>query len=157
MKYTESGAEGMPAHITILFPMFSHEQWNEDSLNLLIESVAPFKPFTFNLTGLNRFQDNNVLFLQPDPVDDIINLTHSVMNAFPHLPPYNGDIPIDDIKPHVTIAITETTEELDTIEKQFTREISPHLPIEVNAKELWFVVKEKEQWLCHSRMGIGGN
>lgn len=150
-KYTIDGAMGMPAHITILYPFFADDQWNENSRCSLARTISDITPFSFQLSRLCRFPQHHVLYLEPSPREEIIEVIHTMAQSFPECPPYGGEIPLEKVRPHMTVAVCSNNEELTHIEEDFSRTIASHIPLEVVAKELWFVVKTANKWVPLSR------
>ncbi len=132
-KYTTDGAAGMVAHITILYPFLQQFELDEQAEKKLHDVISQINPFTFYLVGLDRFDTYHALYLEPKPDDDLLAVIQSVARAFPDHPVYGGSIAIEKIQPHLTIAMTTSTEELDSIQEAFTREVTPLLPIKAHS------------------------
>ena len=154
-NYTTDGAMGLLPHVTILYPFVSFSEWSASVLEALESSLGTVSPFRFTLAKLNRFPTHRVLFLNPVPNRVILDLTRKISKAFPDYPPYEGTIPIDELHPHVTIAIGSTDQELVTLEESFRREIADRLPLVITADEVWFVVKSGIRWQRHSTIKLG--
>ena len=156
-KYTTDGAAGMVAHITILYPFLQQYEMDEQAEKTLHDAISQINPFTFYLVGLNRFDTYHALYLEPEPEDDLLAVIQSIARVFPDHPAYGGSIAIKKIRPHMTIAIMSSTEELDSIQEAFTREVTPLLPIKVTAEELWIFVKMEGRWYYHNRVVLGAD
>jgi 2'-5' RNA ligase len=153
-KYTDDGALGVLPHLTLLYPFVAQTEWNPGVRQALEKCLSPFSPFNFELVGVSRFMSQRVLFLDPVPKDDILDLTKSVAETFPDYPLYEGKIPLEEYYPHVTIAIAPTDREFIEIEESFSREISGRLPMTVMADEVWFIVKADNKWQCHTKISL---
>ncbi len=154
-NYTTDGAMGLLPHVTILYPFVAFSEWGACIREALETSLGRVSPFSFELAQLNRFPAHRALFLDPVPSKAIRDLTRIVTRAFPNYPPYEGTIPIDELHPHVTIAMGSTDQELVEIEKSFSQEIADRLPLAVTAHEVWFVVKSGNRWQHHTTIELG--
>lgn len=99
-RYDPAAAEGVPAHITILYPFVPLEQLNDEALRRIELLAASCMPFDFRIGSPARFLDN--LYLQPIPAQPFIDLTKRVVAEFPEFPPYGGRFTA--IIPHLTVA-----------------------------------------------------
>ena len=61
-KYDPSAAEGVPAHVTVLYPFKQPTEIVEGVLDMLRRTFAEFSPFQFSLAEARRFQ-SGVLYL----------------------------------------------------------------------------------------------
>ena len=120
-KYTTDGAAGMVAHITILYPFLQQYELDEQAEKTLHDAISQINPFTFYLVGLNRFDTYHALYLEPEPEDDLLAVIQSIARTFPDHPVYGGSIAIEKIQPHLTIAMTTSTEKLDSIQEAFSK------------------------------------
>ncbi len=86
----DSVADGVPAHITILFPFMHPDAVNEVvmgqlrrflRLNLVSTMYSP-------TSGVS-----SVIYLAPEPAQPFITLTESVIPPFLSYPPYEGNTP----------------------------------------------------------------
>jgi 2'-5' RNA ligase len=99
-RFDSSAADGMPAHVTLLYPFLREERLSDGvrrQLRELCESV-PVLDVEFRET--RRFSD--VLYLAPEPADGLRDLTTAIWKAWPEAPPYGGEF--DEVIPHLTIA-----------------------------------------------------
>jgi 2'-5' RNA ligase len=85
---------GVPAHVTILFPFAPPHEVDEDALEAVL---APFAPFAFTLDRIERWEAAVVLPRSPDP---FIALTRAVWSRWPAFPPYGGKH--RTVVPHLT-------------------------------------------------------
>lgn len=153
-NYTTDGAIGLLPHITLLYPFITHRRWNTSLYDTLKTCLSRFSPFNYELTQLVRFPAHKTLFLDPTPNEAILQMTKALVEAFPDYQPYGGTITIDELHPHVTIAICPKEDELDEIEKSFISKIGDQLPFAITANEVWFVVKSNDQWQRHTTFKI---
>jgi 2'-5' RNA ligase len=131
--HTPSGAEGVPAHVTILVPFADSTLLAAGMLRELRETLAEFSPFRFAINRLARFPGPpGVLYGVPSPDAPFVRLTERLRFRFGFLP-YGGEH--TSVIPHLTIATSLPASELDMIEA----EVEPWLPIasSADACELW--------------------
>jgi hypothetical protein len=95
-----SAADGMPAHVTVLFPFRPYEEIDDACLTGIEEIMADAEPLDIVFRGHSRFP--TVLWLAPEPADPIVRLTEAAVSRFPEHLPY-GDA-FDTITPHLTVA-----------------------------------------------------
>jgi hypothetical protein len=111
---------GVPAHVTILFPFADAAAVDEASV---AELVGRFRAFDFTLDRLEHFEDGTA-WLRPVPSAPFVDLTAAVMERFPGHAPYEGAF--DEVIPHVTV----------------TRE-DAQLPIACRATEVWLLEEQE--------------
>lgn len=124
-------AKGMPPHITVLYPWRPGPLQASDLADAAA-AVADLPPFALSLLRLGRFP--GVLYLRPEPDDDLRALTRRLADAFPDTPPYGGQFP--DPTPHLTVATAATKGELDQIEAEVSAHLGPHLPLTLTISTL---------------------
>ena len=90
---------GVPAHVTVLFPFLEPEAIDEEVVATLL---APFAAFDFTLDRLERFEDGTP-WLHPSPPTRFVDLTAAVWQRWPEHAPYEGAF--DEIIPHVTVTV----------------------------------------------------
>lgn len=144
-KYTTDGAEGMPPHITLLYPFLSVHEYTQRTHNRLVDVTSTFHPFYMSIGGLKRFP--GVLYLEVSHKENILHMIQKLVHEFPSFLPYGGKIPLHELTPHITIAVDPSEQKLDVIEQEFTRETG-RLPIEsVPVDTLSFSVRTSGQWI----------
>jgi len=92
---------GVPAHVTILFPFLQPEAVDEEHLAALFR---PFPAFDFVLDRFERFEDGTP-WLHPTQSARFVDLTAAVWQRWPDVAPYEGSF--DEIIPHVTVSVDE--------------------------------------------------
>jgi 2'-5' RNA ligase len=99
-RLDRAAAWGVPAHVTVLFPFLPPDRVDQSALGALSAAVASVEAFdvTFATTG---WFGSEVLWLAPDPIEPLRQLTQAVWDAFPSCPPYGGAY--DAIEPHLTV------------------------------------------------------
>ena len=102
--------------------------------------------------------DPDVLYLEPDPAAPFLDLTRVVMERFPAVRPYGGQISLDDLVPHLTVAdcqapgLCEDDGVLDRVE----REIAEALPLDATASQVWLMSGDGS-WKVDARFALHGD
>ncbi|NUP83938.1 MAG: 2'-5' RNA ligase family protein, partial [Nonomuraea sp.] len=96
-RYDPSAAEGVPAHVTVLYPFLPFELVDTSAL---AELFAAWASFDVEFRGFGHFP--GVLYLAPEPAEPFRELTTAVAERWPEAPPYGGAFP--DVVPHLTVA-----------------------------------------------------
>src|ERR1700742_776345 len=89
-RHDPSAAEGLPAHVTVLYPFRETERIDAACLARLGDLFAAVAPFTLTFAATDQFP--GVRWLAPEPRAPIDALTKSIAAAFPDCPPYAGAI-----------------------------------------------------------------
>jgi hypothetical protein len=137
-----SAAQGVPAHITILYPFMPPDKITPEVLADLREFFAQFEAFEFALTETRRFP--TVLYLAPSPDGPFKALTQAVVERYPDFPPYGGEYA--DVTPHLTIADRLEAEQLDDFEREFINQHGSQLPVRVKANEVVLIENTSGRW-----------
>jgi 2'-5' RNA ligase len=124
LEHDSSAALGVPAHITILFPFVAPDEVDDTALEALF---ARFRPFTFALDRVERF-DDGVTWLHPEPSLAFVDLTAAVAERWPEHPPYEGAF--DEPIPHLTVSETPI-------------DVNVQLPIAARAGEVTLIEEEE--------------
>ncbi len=151
-KYDPSAAEGIPAHITILYPFLPPDRIDTAVLGLLRECFARVAPFRFSLAKTERLAAE-VLYLAPDPTEPFRELTLAVWNRYPQTPPYGGKHA--SIVPHLTVAQLATEREVDRVAAAFAKASPEKLPIHAAATEVALMDNRSGRWQVHTSLGLG--
>lgn len=142
---TEAAADGMPPHITLLWPW----DLSQPGVDRLGSALAGIAPFDLRLTTTGRFP--GVLYVAPESRDELLRLMRSIWSAFPEWPPYRGDLDHEPI-PHLTAAKSSDEDQLDEIEAVLRTRLQEPLTFQVDRVfvsaegvgpgDRWGVVKE---------------
>jgi 2'-5' RNA ligase len=119
-------SNGVPAHITILFPFAPADSIDDSLVASLRALFSTLGSFEFELRETRH--SPGVLYLAPEPAEPFVRLTETVWAAHPEFPPYRGAF--DSIVPHLTAAEGDH----DTL-RQAEAEIATSLPISARATE----------------------
>jgi len=150
MKYHAVAADGVPAHITILFPFMHPDAVDGAVIAQLRRLFAGHDQFDYALTDIRRFP--NVIYLASEPAQPFISLTKAVVTAFSDYPPFEGQFP--DIIPHLTVAYLEDQPALNKIEMEFAARAATSLPLQVNTKQVWLLERRDGRWRKHTAFAL---
>jgi 2'-5' RNA ligase len=142
-EFDPSAADGMPAHITLLFPFRHPDEIDLGVLDELRACFARFQRFHFSLTAIRRFQPG-VLYLAPDPDAPFREITRAIWHKYPETPPYGGKFA--DTVPHLTVAHVDGRGLLDPVADAFARACHDKLPIRATATEVALMDHRSGRW-----------
>jgi 2'-5' RNA ligase len=94
-----SAHDGVPAHVTVLFPFVPARAVDAGTVATLRRAVRDVAPFSFRLDAVGWFGDDYV-WLAPNPPEPFAELTERTARAFPDHPPYGGE---HEPVPHLTV------------------------------------------------------
>ncbi len=156
-RYSLDARKGVPAHVTVMFPFLPPSEIGPDVVGELNEVLGRFEPWDLRLVGPARF-DPGVLYLEPDPAEPFLELTRVVMERFPGLLPYGGQIALDDLVPHLTVADCQPTGlcEDDDVLDRAEREIAGALPLDATASQVW-LMSGNGSWKVDARFALHGD
>lgn len=146
-------SNGVPAHVTLLFPFVPVPvpEIDEALLAELRTLFGRFPVFAFELRELRRFP--SVLYLAPEPPEPFVHMTETLVASYPDFPPYGGIF--ESVVPHLTVAEGEP-ELLDEAE----RDIRQALPIIGLAGQV-ILIEEVEpdiaRWQTRARIPLGAD
>lgn len=144
---------GLPAHLTVLYPFVPAPDLDGAVLGTcarLVQGLAPI-PVRFARCRARP----GLVYLAPEPPEQVQHLLGSVWATWPDLPPYGGRHA--DAAAHVTIALGGDDAEHAAV----VRLVEPHLPIMVELTELYVAVTNDPGtnptgWQIRSRIAFGG-
>jgi 2'-5' RNA ligase len=146
-RFDPSAAEGMPAHITVLYPFLSSERLMGATLARLRNICAEWPTLDVVFTRTRRFPD--VLYLEPEPASGLLQLTAAIAEQWPEAPPYGGRY--DEVVPHLTVATDADADALREVEVAVTRE----LPLRAWLVEARVYVYARGRWQQEARLPFG--
>src|SRR5216684_4893645 len=151
-QYTEDGADGMPPHVTLLYPFVDESVLVAGQIRQIRAILGDFHPFEFELKGLGEFGASGntapVFYLAPDPADRFREMTDALVGAFPDYLPYGGQF--TSVIPHLTVAADHRAP-LAGIRDY----VAPALPIRAQAAEAQVMRHGDDGWRTKSRVYLG--
>ena len=141
-RYDPSAAEGMPAHITVLYPFKYGTEIGKEVVDVLQNLFSRYSRFSFTLEERRWFP--NALYLAPRPDAPFQELTRVVAQRYPETPPYEGAF--STVVPHLTIAHVEDPQQLTKISAEFDRVSRGRLSIHSQVERVWLFHKQEGRW-----------
>jgi hypothetical protein len=128
-RLDEAARDGVPAHITVLYPFLPPAGIDEALLASLGTMFAGHAAFGFTLDKVGWFSEETV-WLGPRAAAPFSALTGLIAAAFPSCPPYGGQHA--EVIPHLTIGHLGGPQAL----RAAAESVRPRLPIEAVATEV---------------------
>ena len=128
-RLDEAARDGVPAHITVLYPFLPPAQIGESLVASLGRLFAGVAAFEFALDRVGWFGEQ-VVWLGPCDPAPFTALTNRVFTAYPSCPPYGGQHP--EVIPHLTIGHVGRPQDL----RAAAESVRPSLPIQAIAAEV---------------------
>jgi 2'-5' RNA ligase len=138
-------AAGIPFHVTLLSPFGSDAELVHEARAFFAEQA----PFEFELTRVATWPD--VVYLVPEPDDELRALMKALFARFPQWPPYEGIH--DEVIPHATLG-----EDVDAaaMREEIGRRVAPHLPHRCQARDVAFLEElTPGRWRERERLPLG--
>jgi hypothetical protein len=151
LKGDPSAAHGVPAHVTLLYPFLPLASIDDGVLAELSWFFRGVDAFPVAFTAVRFWASTGVVWVEPSS-DALVQLTRALARRWPECPPYAGEIPADELIPHLTIVQTEER----SLRQAAANAVSPGLPFRTVAHEasLW-VQDEAGEWSEHTRFPFG--
>ena len=146
-----AAADGMPAHVTILWPFKPLGLLGDADLAALAQVCAGHAPLTIEFAEARRFP--GVLYLAPEPAAPIRALVAAVVARFPEYPPYGGAFA--EVVPHLTVAMVEDGQALEPIEAEFAQAAAGWLPIRTVVTEVTLFENTTGRWQPAATFALG--
>lgn len=148
-KHAADAAEGMWAHVTLIYPFRDSSALSSATTRAVASALDGFASFSFSLARTSCFRSPRVvLYLEPEPSTPFTNLIRALTAAFPDTPPYGGAF--DEIVPHLSVADQPDPDLLALIEA----DLWPQLPIHARAREVELVEHRAERWRLRHRFTL---
>ena len=146
-RFDTSAAQGMPAHITALFPFLPEHRLTGGVVARLRELCSELPVLDVQFSRTSRFPE--VLYLDPEPSDGLRQLTGAIAQEWPEAPPYGGAF--GEIIPHLTVAHGVGDGVLDGVEADVRR----GLPLSARLAEARLYVFDGVLWRPRARQRFG--
>ena len=151
-RHDPTQAQGVPAHITLLYPFMSPEVLERESLDGLRDLATHTPAFDFDLVAVDEFP--GVLWLRPEPSATFVELMRRVWAAYPRFPAYGGRYP--DPVPHLTVAVVDPGRQA-AMRRALEAELTGRLPLTCTAKALTVIGSDAHgRWTPRLRLELGG-
>ncbi len=154
-RYDPSAAEGVPAHVTVLYPFRPFAAIDDNTIARLEAAFASHPPIDLVFTRTRRFP--TVLWLAPEPPEPVTALILDLCATFPDCPPYGGVH--ETVVPHLSVANLQNDPEpgptLDRIEQAFLAEAAARLPVRSRVEAV-SLLRETDLWREVRRFPLGG-
>jgi 2'-5' RNA ligase len=139
-------AAGIPLHITLLFPFGREEEGVE-------HFFAGWSPLRFSLTRVVEFP--GVLWLAPEPDEELRARTLELYARFPEWPPYGGEFP--EPIPHATVGKVPAGESQVDVAAAVRAAADPLLPVPFELHEAALLAESApDRWYEVRRFPFGG-
>ena len=129
--HTTDGAEGMPAHVTLIYPFAEDSDLVTGQVSELRELLSAFPAFDVRFATFGRFDGPPpVLYLEPAPAQPFIDMVDAVVRQFPSYQPFGGEY--DTVIPHLTVVQTDDQAVVAAAEE----DVAEHLPLVARAGDV---------------------
>ncbi|HEX4777989.1 MAG TPA: 2'-5' RNA ligase family protein [Acidimicrobiia bacterium] len=143
-RHDPSARQGVPAHVTVLYPFVPAGAIDETLGRGLRDVAAHVEPFPVQLTRAGTF--GPLLYLAPEPAAPFVALTRVISARWPEHQPYRGRHA--ETVPHLTVAQRATP--------QLRDELDAIVPVDAYARELWLVALDaRRRWVVRWRGALG--
>ena len=153
LRYQRNAVEqGVPPHLTILFPFVRVTEIDDELLTEVRRLYAPSRPFAYELATVESFPD--AAWLAPVPAAPFHALVEIARQAFPALPPYGE--PGHVVVPHCTIGTDDDPARVELMVRELRETLGPRLPIHCRADELVLLAEEPDgTWARREAFPLG--
>ena len=141
--------QGMPAHVTVLYPFRPLARIDAATLAQLERLIAAHPAMELSFAAVGRF--SGVRWLAPEPREPIDRLTEALAAAFPDCPPYRGKV-VDPV-PHLTFAIGREAA-LDGVEAEIAARLRTPIRARVDSCRLFQFADDRWQELRRFPFGV---
>lgn len=147
-RFDPMAADGIPAHLTVLYPFLRQDRIDQDVLGALAGLFGGHRAFDVSFRECGRFP--GLLYLAPEPDGPIRALTRAVHGRWPEAPPYRGRF--GDPAPHVTMTQGQDPAVLDTVEA----DVRDKLPFGAAVRSVQLVAYDGTVWSSRADFPLGG-
>lgn len=150
LQNDHNARQGIPPHVTLLFPFAPADALTRPVREDLARVAASHEPFAVAFRAVRAFR--TVVYLAPEPSAPFLGLTSDLFTAFPAYPPYDGEIEMTALIPHLTMAEDEHQPVAALV-----REIASSLPFEVVVRTMVVITEDdRGRWSVRWRLRLGG-
>jgi hypothetical protein len=149
MAHDAVAADGIPAHVTVLYPFVPHGRLTNDVRQSIADLASGTPAFDYRFEGVGRFGDTTV-YLAPEPAGAFAGLTDAAHARWPEQPPYGGAF--DIVIPHLTVGDGLDGPRADALEAAVGQVLARHGPIVGRATQITLMAEGADgQWSVDSR------
>jgi 2'-5' RNA ligase len=147
MRYDPAAAQGMPAHVTVLYPWKPPSLIGPDDLSALAELCRCRSPIDLVFARFRTFEQT--LWLDPQPSAPVLDLIEAVVTRWPDYLPFAGEF--DDVVPHLTLADhTDPEQRTDVVD-----DVGARLPLRSCVRSLHLMRLEAGRWCMDTQFPFG--
>jgi hypothetical protein len=129
-----SAAVGVGAHVTLLSPFLPVERIPAGEVRALIGGFAPLH---LRFAEIRSFP--GVLWLAPEPAEPVLRLIRALAERYPEARPYGGELALDGVVPHLTLAMSDD----EATRAEAEDALSGLLPVEAVIGEAWLIAEDE--------------
>jgi 2'-5' RNA ligase len=133
IRHDPSAAAGVGAHVTLLVPFLPAERVPAGELRAV---MGAFAAIHVRFAEIRSFP--GVLWLAPDPAEPILRLIRALSERYPEAKRHGGEIALDDVVPHLTLAMRDDEATRAEVEEAVTG----LLPVEAVIGEAWLIAQD---------------
>lgn len=148
-RFDPSAAQGVPAHLTVLYPFMVPAQVTSEVLARAASALLEPRAFDFVLARVQRFR--GVLYMAPEPAAPFVAMTEALVQAFPEFPPFCGVH--SSIVPHLTVAQGDE-QLLQRAEAELREALREHGPVSARCRELCLLQNAGNGWREWRRLAL---
>nr|ALS90833.1 2'-5' RNA ligase superfamily [uncultured bacterium] len=152
-RYDAAAADGVPAHVTLLYPFVPLADIDH-ALPALHDLFDAVDPVLATFSSVEQFP--SVTYLAPEPAAWFKGLTVSLCDAFPACPPYGGLFSIDEVTPHLTVADIRDDTDHEELHGRFKAEARSYLPVSQPVTRVDLIARQPSGlWATHTSFELG--
>lgn len=147
MRFPEAVRQGVPAHVSVLYPFLPAEKLDDRVISGLSELFAGQPAMSVTFGACHR--SGEFVALRPEPIEGLEELVSDARRRWPEVLPYEGLY--GGVEPHVTVALHTTEERAAVVESEIVPE---WLPISAELREAWLLIFNG-RWTVRQRFELG--
>jgi hypothetical protein len=136
--------QGVPAHVSLLYPFVPVAELHDNALSELGEVFERQAAVDVEFDRCHR--RDNFVFLQPTPLQPVMDLADELRQRWPDVLPYDG-LYGHQVEPHLTITLGADASQATAVEPLVVTE----LPLAATLQEAWLVAARDGQWTLRER------
>ena len=151
-KYDAQASQGVPAHVTVLFPFMAPDLVDDAVRRRLVRLFKRHSPFQCRFDRVGRFPAT--AYLVPMPAGPFVDLTNAVAAEFPDYPPYRGAHA--GVIPHLTIADGDAAA-ADTGEQELRADLERDGPVSAHCGSVRLLENSSGTWRTMHDFALAGH